>query len=109
MSSSRAKGYHVGVSPADNEKLHNLSFLGWGRMGQPIESSRLALLWQILSGGGFPNQFFNDSWVVGFLEGRPWVAGRRIGKKSLDAFLSHFWIGWGTSRGDKCVHSTWLD
>ena len=26
----------------------------------------LALLWQILSGTGFPNQFFNDSWVVGF-------------------------------------------
>ena len=27
---------------------------------------RLALLWQIFSGTGFPNQFFNDSWVVGF-------------------------------------------
>src|SRR5262249_59091894 len=27
---------------------------------------RLALLWQILSGTGFPNQFFCDSWVVGF-------------------------------------------
>src|SRR5215468_10617517 len=27
---------------------------------------RLALLWQILSGPGFPNQFFCDSWVVGF-------------------------------------------
>ena len=26
----------------------------------------LALLWQILSGLGFPNQFFCDSWVVGF-------------------------------------------
>jgi hypothetical protein len=26
----------------------------------------LALLWQILIGTGFPNQFFNDSWVVGF-------------------------------------------
>jgi hypothetical protein len=26
----------------------------------------LALLWQNLSGTGFPNQFFNDSWVVGF-------------------------------------------
>ena len=31
----------------------------------------LALLWQIFSGTGFPNQFFDDSWVVGFLEGRP--------------------------------------
>src|SRR3974390_472472 len=26
----------------------------------------LALLWQIFSGTGFPNQFFNDLWVVGF-------------------------------------------
>src|SRR5262249_27519460 len=29
-------------------------------------SKWLALLWQILSGTGFPNQFFCDSWVVGF-------------------------------------------
>src|SRR5206468_6503748 len=66
----------------------------------------LALLWQILSGAGFPNQFFCDSWVVGFWRGRPWLAGRRIGKKSLDAFSSRFWVGWVTRRGDKCVHST---
>src|SRR6266404_4096665 len=66
----------------------------------------LALLWQILSGTGFPNQFFCDSWVVGFWRGRPWLAGRRIGKTSLDAFSSRFWIGWVTRRGDKCVHST---
>src|SRR5262245_55604505 len=26
----------------------------------------LTLLWQILNGLGFPNQFFCDSWVVGF-------------------------------------------
>jgi hypothetical protein len=26
----------------------------------------LTLLWQIFSGAGFPNQFFCDSWVVGF-------------------------------------------
>ena len=31
-----------------------------------FKSTALALLWQILSGMGFPNQFFNDSWVVGF-------------------------------------------
>ena len=37
-----------------------------------------------MSGTGFPNQFFCDSWVVGFCRGRPWLAGRRIGKKSLD-------------------------
>jgi hypothetical protein len=32
--------------------------------------SGLALLWQILRGTGFPNQFFCDSWVVGFWRGR---------------------------------------
>src|SRR5262249_10260202 len=73
---------------------------------QSDDRRRLALLWQILSGTGFPNQFFCDSWVVGFWRGRPWLAGRRIGKKSLDAFLSRFWIGWVTRRGDKCVRST---
>src|SRR3974377_862449 len=31
-----------------------------------ITAFDLALLWQIFSGTGFPNQFFNDSWVVGF-------------------------------------------
>src|SRR6266849_5511672 len=67
----------------------------------------LALLWQILRGLGFPNQFFCDSWVVGFWRGRPWLAGRRIGRKSLDAFSSRFWIGWVTRRGDKCVRSTY--
>ena len=29
-------------------------------------AARLALLWQILSDAGFPNQFFCDSWAVGF-------------------------------------------
>ena len=38
---------------------------------KPHPAQALALLWQIFSGTGFPNQFFNDSWVVG-LEGRPW-------------------------------------
>src|SRR5262249_55863972 len=50
--------------------------------------------------------FFCDSWVVGFWRSRPWLAGHRIGKKSLDAFSSRFWIGWVTRCGDKCVHST---
>src|SRR4030095_15666898 len=71
-----------------------------------LQQVYLALLWQILSDAGFPNHFFCDSWVVGFGRGRPWLAGRRIGKKSLDAFSSRFWIGWVTRRGDKCVHST---
>ena len=44
--------------------------------------------------------------MVGFWRGRPWLAGRRIGKRSLDAFSSRFWIGWVTRRGDKCVRST---
>ena len=43
----------------------------------------LALLWQILGGAGFPNQFFCDSWVVGFWRGRPWLTGRWIGETSL--------------------------
>src|SRR5260370_36025750 len=49
-----------------------------------LARQRLALLWQILSGTGFPDQVFNDSWVVGFggaddgwqdvgLEGRAWT------------------------------------
>src|SRR5947207_8486057 len=33
----------------------------------------LALLWQNLSGTGFPNRFFCDSWVVGFWRGRLWL------------------------------------
>ena len=45
--------------------------------------SRLALLWQIFSGTGFPNQFFNDSWVVGFWRadhGRHNQLGRRASR-----------------------------
>src|SRR5262249_29062958 len=49
----------------------------------------LALLWQILSGTGFPNQFFCDSWVVGFggadhgwkdvgLERRAWTLSQAV-------------------------------
>src|SRR5215467_12615250 len=67
----------------------------------------LTLLWQILSEAGFPNQFFNDSWVVGFWRGRPWLAGRWIGKKSLDVGSSRFWIGWVIKRGGKCARSTY--
>jgi hypothetical protein len=44
----------------------------------------LALLWQILSGRGFPNQYFCDSWVVGFWRGRLWLAGHWTGETSLD-------------------------
>src|SRR5271166_2882841 len=69
----------------------------------------LALLWHILSGMGFPNHFFCDSWVVGFWRGRPWRVGPWIGEQSLDSFSSHFWIGWVTKRGEKCVRSTCRD
>src|ERR1700687_1661378 len=68
----------------------------------------LALLWQILSGTGFPHPFFCDSWEVGFWRGRPWLAGHRIGRGSLDAFSSRFWIGLVTRRGAKCVRFTCL-
>ena len=50
----------------------------------------LALLWQIFSGTGFPNQFFCDLWVVGFWRGRPWLAGHRIGRDELGRFLKPF-------------------
>src|ERR1700687_819314 len=69
---------------------------------------QLALLWQILSGTGFPNQFFCDSWEVGFWRGRPWLAGHRIGRGSLDAFSSRFWIGLVTRRGAKYLPFTCL-
>jgi hypothetical protein len=51
-------------------------------------------------GAGFPNHFFCDSWAVGFLERRPWLAGRRIGEASWDVGSSRFWIGWVTKHGD---------
>jgi hypothetical protein len=63
----------------------------------------LALLWQILSGMGFPNQFFNDSWLVGF-------RGPTMGVRTSDwkaelmtmlayAFLQHRRLA--TARGEK--------
>src|SRR5215475_13218243 len=56
----------------------------------PNKDDLLALLWQILSGTGFPNQFFCDSWVVGFWRGRPWLAGCRIGETSLNVGSCRF-------------------
>jgi hypothetical protein len=50
---------------------------------------------------GFPNRVFNDSWVAGFW--RAWQARRRIGKASLGAGSTRFWIAWATRRGDRCV------
>jgi transposase len=71
-----------------------------------VHRPRLALLWQILGGAGFPNQFFCDSWVVGFWRGRPWLRGRWIGETSLGVGSSRFWLAWATRRGDRCVRST---
>jgi hypothetical protein len=48
---------------ASGEILRRLS-----KTGQNLCLQGLALLWQIIANGkviGFPNQFFNDSWVVG--------------------------------------------
>ena len=45
--------------------------------------TRLALLWQIIRGTGFPNQIFSDSWVVGLMEGRPWRTRGQVGNASL--------------------------
>jgi len=43
-----------------------------------------------LSGGGFPNQFFNDSWVVGFLEGPTMGSRTSDWKEELGRFLEPF-------------------
>src|SRR5262245_58290340 len=61
----------------------NLSQLERGAQGYSAEG--LALHWQIFGGTGFPNQFFSDSWVVGFWRGRPWLARYRIGETNSDA------------------------
>jgi hypothetical protein len=45
----------------------------------------LALLWQIFSGTGFPNQFFNDSWVELSIRGSTdRYFGRRLPCATLD-------------------------
>src|SRR5262249_15219191 len=68
--------------------------------------TRLALLWQIFCGTGFPNQFFGDSWVVGFWRGRPWLSGHLTGRRSSDGFSSRFWLNWVTRRAAKCALCT---
>jgi len=52
---------------------------------------------------GFPKRIFCNSWVVGFLEARPWQARRRIGKTISAAGSSRSWIAWATRRGGECV------
>ncbi len=56
----------------------------------------LALLWQIFSGTGFPNQFFNDSWVVGF-----WRADHGRHNVELGRRASRI------NRGGECVRFMW--
>ena len=85
--SRRHRGPHLGPVPRSrNEALprrgkRTIRIVGGRR--------RAALLWQILSGTGFPNQFFNDSWVVGFwradhgwqdvgLERRAWTLAQAV-------------------------------
>src|SRR3954452_6378266 len=53
---------------------HHFLSLVPGERFQSIEVQILALLWQIFRCTGFPNQFFCDSWVVGF--GGPTMAAR---------------------------------
>src|SRR5262249_31822602 len=59
------------------------------RLNEVGAEHELTLLWQILSGTGFPNQFFCDSWVVGFggadhgwkdvgLERRAWTLSQAV-------------------------------
>src|SRR3974390_53634 len=57
------------------------------RQGPGCHLEELALLWQILSGEGFPNQFFCDSWVVGL---RRRLTMRSDWQKELGRFLNPF-------------------
>ena len=68
--------------------------------------TRLALLWQIFEGAGFPNQFFCDSWEVGILEGRPWIL---IGRAILRSGLRHSLARWETRRDRGCAQPMWRD
>src|SRR2546427_13221277 len=44
----------------------------WSDQADPIyEYTASHYFGRFLSGAGFPNQFFNDSWVVGLWRGRP--------------------------------------
>src|SRR5262249_2507518 len=74
LSSNSSLGYHR----SDGRTAEN----GFATSSGVSKSAKvvLELLWEILSGTGFPNQFFCDSWVVGFWRGRPWLGRRRIGK-----------------------------
>src|SRR5258708_34768729 len=50
----------------------------------------LALLWQIFACTGFPNHFFCDSWVVGFLEGPTMVRRTSDWRDELGRWLKPF-------------------
>src|SRR5262244_3220336 len=50
----------------------------------------LALLWQFFAGTGFPNHFFCDSWVVGFLEGPTMVSRTSDWRDELGRWLKPF-------------------
>src|SRR6516162_7359156 len=53
-------------------------------------AGRLALLWQIFRGTGFPNHFFCDSWVVGLLEGPTMVSRTSDWRDELGRWLKPF-------------------
>ena len=56
----------------------------------PGRTLELALLWQIFWGAGFPNHFFCDSWVVGFLEGPTMVSRTSDWRGELGRWLKPF-------------------
>src|SRR5262245_52924163 len=60
------------------------------RRGRKWPEKRLALLWQFFAGTGFPNHFFCDSWVVGFLEGPTMVSRTSDWRDELGRWLKPF-------------------
>ena len=68
----------VASVPLNRDRRDVLRLLRTSDLCVPQGLQRLALLWQILSDAGFPNQFFCDSWVVGFGRGRPWLRGFEV-------------------------------
>jgi hypothetical protein len=113
LSKCRAAGTgSSSMSNHEDTKITKIDASRWGRLAMVFLSERLqgldslALLWQIFSGTGFPNQFFNDSWVVGFWRADH-EAQRRIGKTSFEDGSSRSWIAWAINRGGECVRFMW--
>src|SRR6516165_8505168 len=74
-------GGGAAVQPANTRQIATMS---------PLIRPSLALLWQIFWGAGFPNHFFCDSWVVGFLEGPTMVSRTSDWRGELGRWLKPF-------------------